>query len=111
RLATVQRSVHLSARPSYVTPLDGDVAIDGGVVRPDGTVGKVTVAGDPLTQDWGADCNRFAGRGYYEVRLRVRAGSAAPALGEPIFPGPPRALIRVVPFERTATASFYVADG
>ena len=112
RLASVTRSVHLSARPSYVTDLDGDVSIEGTVLRPDGTEVPVTLTRDPLTRNWGAEFDRFAGRGLYEVRLRLRVGEyARPALGEPIFPGPSRVLVRVVPFERTATASFFVADG
>ncbi|HXC53386.1 MAG TPA: vWA domain-containing protein [Candidatus Limnocylindrales bacterium] len=112
RFATVRRSVHISARPSYVSALDGDVAIDGSVLRPDGSEEPVTLVRDPLTQDWGADFDRFAGRGYYEVRLRLRVGSGAvPSLGEPIFPGPSRLLLRVAPFVRSATASFFVADG
>jgi hypothetical protein len=112
RLASVTRAVHLSARPSYVTDIDGDVSIAGTVRRPDGTDAPVALTRDPITRDWGTDFDRFAGRGLYEVRLRVRVGEASrPALGEPIFPGPSRVLMRVVPFERTASASFFVADG
>lgn len=112
RLASATRSVRLSARPSYASDIDGDVSIDGVVRRPDGTQVPVRLGRDPITRAWGADFADFAGRGLYEVRLTVRVGEASrPALGEPIFPGPERALLRVVPFERTATASFFVADG
>jgi len=112
RLASVSNGVFLSARPSYVADIDGDVSIEGIVRRPDGTDVPVTLTRHPTTRNWGTRFDAFAGRGLYEVRLRLRVGEYAwPALGEPIFPGPPRVLMRVVPFERTATASFYVADG
>lgn len=112
RLASVARSVHLSARPSYATDLDGDVSVAGDVKRPDGTIVPLVLTRDPVTLEWGTDFDSFAGRGYYEARLRVHvAEGARPTLGEPIFPGPPSALVRVVPFDRSATASFYVADG
>ncbi len=112
RLATVEHPVRLSARPSYVTDIDVDVAIAGSVRRPDGVEVPVTLSRDPITRNWGTDFDAFSGRGLYEVRLRAQVGDRSrPDLGEPIFPGPPRVLMRVVPFERTATASFFVADG
>lgn len=112
RLASVGRSVRISARPSYVSDIDGDVAIDGVVRRPDGSETPVELERDPITQAWGATFDAFSGRGLYEVRLRLRVGEdARPALGEPVFPGPSRVLRRVVPLERHATASFFVADG
>ena len=112
RLASVSRSVRLSARPSYGTDVDGEISIDGVVRRPDGSEEPVVLQRDPLTRSWGADFSRFAGRGLYEVRLRLKVGEGArPSLGEPVFPGAPRALQRVVPFERSATSSFFVADG
>ena len=112
RLASVRRSVRIGARPSYVSAIDGEVAIDGVVRRPDGSEVAIKLARDPLTGDWGTDFNGFVGRGFYEVRLDLHVGRrAAPTLGEPIFPGPARVLTRVPPFERSATASFYVADG
>jgi hypothetical protein len=112
RLASVQRPVRISARPSYVSDIEGDVQIEGTVRRPDGSEVPIQLARHPMTRNWGIEFNSFSGRGLYEIRLRMRVGEAsAPALGEPVFPGPPRVLIRVVPFERTATASFFVADG
>ncbi|HEY2775862.1 MAG TPA: vWA domain-containing protein [Candidatus Binatia bacterium] len=112
RLASVAHPVHLSARTAYVTDIDGDVSVQGSVRRPDGSEVPVTFARDPITQDWGADFNGFAGRGLYEVRVAAAvAARSQPALGEPIFPGPARALVRVVPFARVTTASFFVADG
>jgi hypothetical protein len=112
RLASVSRPVRLAARPSYRTDLDGDVTVDGVVRRPDGSEVPVTLQRHPLTQAWGTAFSQYAGRGLYQVRLELKVGAGArPALGEPIFPGPSRVLQRVVPFERTAMASFYVADG
>jgi hypothetical protein len=112
RLASTARPVLLTARPSYGTDIDGEAAIDGVVRRPDGKEVPVELVRDPLTRSWATSFAGYAGRGSYEVRLRLRVGERArPALGEPIFPGTPRALQRVVPFERSATASFFVADG
>jgi len=111
-LATLRRSVHLSARPAYVTDIDGDISIQGVVGRPDGSEVPVVLTRNPITQSWGADFDQFAGRGFYEVRLHLRVGEGArPALGEPIFPGPLRTLARTVAFERDAMTSFYLADG
>ena len=112
RLVSVLKSVHLSARPSYGSDIDGDVQVGGVVRRPDGSVVPVTLLRNSTTGAWGLEFKDFAGRGLYEVRLRLRVGaSAEPTLGEPVFPGPSRSLVRVVPFDRYATASFYVADG
>ena len=112
RLASQSRPVRLGARLAYVTDIDGDISIDGMVRRPDGSEVEVTLARDPVTRAWSTDFSGFAGRGHYEVRLRAKVGEgAAAALGERVFPGPERAPVRVVPFERSATASFYVADG
>ncbi|MFN2425007.1 MAG: VWA domain-containing protein [Candidatus Binatia bacterium] len=112
RIASASRRVRISARPSYVADIDGDVSIQGTVRRPDGSQMPVALTRDAITRSWGADFDQFAGRGLYEIRLRMVVGHASqPALGEPIFPGPSRVLMRVVPFERTATASFFVADG
>jgi hypothetical protein len=112
RLASVQRPVRISARPSYISDIEGDVQIEGTVRRPDGSEVPVQLSRHPITRNWGIEFNSFSGRGLYEIRLRMRVGEAAmPALGEPVFPGPSRLLMRVVPFERTVTASFFVADG
>ncbi len=112
RLASVSRGVRITARPSYVSDIDGDVAVDGVVRRPDGSEVPVRLERDPITRAWGSSFEAFSGRGLYDVRLHLRVGEdARPALGEPIFPGPARVLRRVVPFERHATASFFVADG
>lgn len=112
RLASVSRGVRLSARPSYGTDVDGDLSVEGVVRGPDGSEEPVTLMRDPLTRSWGADFSKYSGRGLYEVRLHLKVGEGArPSLGEPIFPGAARALQRVVPFERTATSTFFVADG
>lgn len=112
RLASTSRPVTLAARPSYSTDVDGDVAVDGVVRRPDGSEVAVTLVRDPLTRSWSLPFSQYAGRGLYQVRLHLKVGEQSrPAVGEPIFPGASRVLQRVVPFERTASASFFVADG
>lgn len=112
RLAMTSRGVRISARPSYVTDIDGLARIEGVVRRPDGSEAPVALERDPFTRNWTTEFEDFRGRGHYEIRLQLSVGPAArPAQGEPVFPGPSRVLTRVVPFERTATASFYVADG
>ena len=96
----------------YLTSLDGDVALDGAVRRPDGSTVPISLRSDPTYAAFASPFAAYAGRGIYEVTLTcdVRDGTL-PAKGEVIFDGPERANIRVVPFVRHATASFYLAAG
>lgn len=109
-LVPASSSARIGARLAYGGDLDGDVRIDGTVLRPDGSSEPVAFVRDRLTQAWSADFDRYAGRGLYQVRVRATVGeNALPALGERIFHGPSRAPVRVVPFGRSTTTSFYLA--
>ncbi len=112
RLASVRGTVQISASPVYVTGLEDDVTVTGSVRRPDGSEVDVSLTRDPFTRGWQVPFDKWAGRGLYEVRVDAAAGGhVQPALGEVIFDGPARAPVRVVPFRRSTTASFYLADG
>ncbi len=110
-VTTIQTAV-ISAEPAFVTDLDGGVSINGRVRRPNGTTVPVTLSQDPLTRSWSLPFNAWAGRGAYEATLWLQVSAdARPAPGEPIFDGPERPAVTVVPFERFATTTFYLANG
>lgn len=112
RVAAVASPVLIAAQPSFVTDLEGGTSIRGVVRRPDGSSVPVTLVQDPLTRSWSLPFSGYAGRGLYEVELHLTVSDEArPAAGEPIFDGPEQPPISVTPFERRATAAFYLADG
>jgi len=112
RLASVRSPVRITASPAYETDLEGDVTVTGKVHRPDGTDVDITLKRDPFTRGWQVPFDKWAGRGLYEVKIDAKVGDRTqPALGEAIFDGAARAPVRVVPFHRSTTASFYLADG
>lgn len=110
RLASVRAPVLISASPVYETDLDDDVAVTGRVRRPDGSEVAVALRRHPFTRGWQALFDDWAGRGLYEVQVDAEVGQRArPALGEAIFDAPARAPVRVVPFHRSTSASFFLA--
>lgn len=112
RLASTRAAVRISASPAYETDLEDDVAVTARVRRPDGSEVDLALKRDPFTRGWQVAFDKWAGRGLYQVRVDADVGSRAqPALGESIFDGTARAPVRVVPFHRSTTASFFLADG
>lgn len=101
--------VTFSAMTSFVADLDSNVIYEGFVTRPDGSTVPLSLERDPNTRNISASFNSYAGRGIYEATIRSIATSASSVLtGEIVFSGPENTGISVEPFERTATASFYL---
>lgn len=112
RAASVAKPVVISARPVSVTGVEGPVRIAGEVTRPDGSRVAVVLGADPMTGAWFTNFDSFTGRGLYEVNLGVEVDEGAQALlGEAIFEGAATAPVRVPPFTRATTTSFYLQDG
>lgn len=112
RRPSASQAVHISANPIYVVDLEGGTTIEGIVSRPDGSLKAVELTQDPLGRAWGADFSDYVGRGTYEVSLRLNVTEeAVPFRGEPIFEGPERYPVKVEPFQRTTSLTFYVKDG
>lgn len=96
----------------YLTDLDGDVSLQGTVHRPDGSTVPFKIPHHAANAGQAVQFDDYVGRGIYEVRLTCEVGEATlPARGEPIFPGPERPDVEVVPFVRHAMASLYLDVG
>ncbi len=110
-LASVSAPVRLSAQPSFVTSIEGDVSIGARVRRPDGSVVSLELAQDPQTGAWQTAFDAYAGQGLYEVTLDLDVGLARPAAGESVFEGPLRPDVDVPRFQRSTSTTFVVIDG
>ncbi|HEX9648290.1 MAG TPA: VWA domain-containing protein, partial [Alphaproteobacteria bacterium] len=96
----------------YRTNLEGDVGLAGTIHRPDGTAVPFSIMHDAFYPAHAVGFDDYVGRGLYQVRLTCDVPEGTlPARGEPIFDGPERADVRVVPFVRHASAAFYLDDG
>ena len=112
RQASFTQPVELSAAPSVLVPIEGELTLSGWVRRPDGSEVQVNLTYDPDRERWANDFDGFVGRGTYDVRLDLDAGSQArPRAGESLFDGPERLEIDVPPFKRSARTSFVIIDG
>jgi hypothetical protein len=112
RVVEADDTVLISARPSFVTSIDGPVRVSGEVKRPDGSLVAVALGADPMTGAWSVPFSSFSGRGLYEVSLRVEVEPGAQVRpAESVFGAALATGMRVPAFERTTTTSFYVAHG
>ena len=111
--ATSGQPVSIAAVLLHAAEIEGDVRVEGSVLRPDRVNVPITFRRDPRTRAWRADYSSFAGRGIYQVRVRAQAFEGArPMPGERIFSGPDVSPFTVRPFVRVATSAFFlnVAD-
>lgn len=110
RIANPTKPVVIGMQVSYGADLDtNDVAYAGKVIRPDGSAVPITFTRNAETRAVSAVFNSYNGRGIYTVAAEVKVGTGAIILsGESIFPGPVLPPIAIQPFERTATAAFFL---
>ncbi len=102
-------TVTISAVAAYVSTLDSAVQYAGTVKQPDGTVVPLAFTRDPLTRQVSASFSSYNGRGIYQATVRAVVPTTARVLaGEIIFDGPADPGIIVQPFERVATAAFFL---
>ncbi len=113
RRASSYKPVIIGASLSFLNAVESGAVVDGSVERPDGASVPVRLARDAISGAWSANFDDFAGRGFYTLRLHATVGAAASSLaGEPALSGRPlRVPLRISPFRRSASASFYVVDG
>ena len=108
-----ERPVILEIRPIYSTELRDLDLLEAVLVRPDGQMSSLVIH-DQTAAEGGyvARISDLALQGQYEVRIRMRTGpQTTNHPGETLWSQAPPSSVDVPVFERTATASFYVAVG
>lgn len=102
-------AIVITAGAAHVADLDGhDVLFNGQVRAPDGTTLPLSFTQDPLSGTTTARFTDLKDRGIYAVEVECVVGDDARVVaGEPIFDGPERPDIDVLPFKRSAQTSFF----
>lgn len=102
-----------SVSPVYVGHLEPDgLNFSSKLEPPYGPPTATDVVYDDLTRSYTVTTPPLTNNGFYRIEVALEVDESAQLMaGEPIFDGPERPAVSLVPFERVAQASFAVING
>ncbi|MEL6545471.1 MAG: vWA domain-containing protein, partial [Myxococcota bacterium] len=109
RLSNGSDPVTITGTPLFDFEIEGNIAMDGIVRRPDGSTRSVSLFRNYYSGGWSTDFSDFSVPGVYELTLDLRVEDARPIPGESVFNDAERDYpVDVVPFVRSQTLTFQV---